>query len=133
MRVENETSIIISEHDYQSLLPLAENLRTPVAEALDAELGRAEIVKDRDLPKDVVSMNSVVTFIDKNSAEETTLQLVYPGEASVDEMKISILSPVGSALIGLKVGGEINWPLPQGKSRLLKVISVSQPDKSNNS
>lgn len=128
MRVDSESPIFISETDYQSLLPLAENLRTPVAEALDAELGRAEILKDKELPDDVVSMNSVVTFIDLNSNEETTLQLVYPKDASVDQMKISILSPVGSALIGLRIGGEIDWPLPQGKSRLLKVVGVTQPE-----
>lgn|SRR5690606_29367914 len=128
MRVDSESPIFISETDYQSLLPLAENLRTPVAEALDAELGRAEILKDKDLPNDVVSMNSVVTFIDLNSNEETTLQLVYPKDASVDQMKISILSPVGSALIGLRIGGEIDWPLPQGRSRLLKVVGVTQPE-----
>lgn len=130
MRTENENPIVISEHDYRTLLPLSENLRTPLEEALDAELGRAEIVNDSDLPTDVVSMNAVVTFVDLDSSEETTVQLVYPGEASVDQMKISILSPVGSALIGLRTGGEINWPLPNGKSRLLRVIGVTQAEKS---
>jgi regulator of nucleoside diphosphate kinase len=129
MRVLTESAIIICERDYQSLLPLAENLRTPVAEALDAELGRAEIVADKDLPTDVVTMNSVVTFLDLDSKEETTVSLVYPREASVDLMKISILSPVGSALIGLRVGGEINWPLPNGNRRLLRVINVIQPEE----
>lgn len=129
MRALAESTLIISERDYQSLFPLAENLKTPFEEALDAELGRADIVPDKDLPADVVTMNSVVTFLDLNSSEETTVSLVYPREASVDLMKISILSPVGSALIGLRVGGEINWPLPNGSRRLLRVVNVIQPEK----
>lgn len=128
MRALAESTLIISERDYQSLFPLAENLKTPFEEALDAELGRADIVPDKDLPTDVVTMNSVVTFLDLNSGEETTVSLVYPREASVDLMKISILSPVGSALIGLQIGGEINWPLPNGNRRLLRVINVIQPE-----
>ena len=72
-------------------------------------------------------MNSLVTFSDIDSKEEKTVQLVYPQEADINQLKISILSPVGSALIGLSLGGAIEWPIPQGKFRRLKVIAVKQP------
>lgn len=131
MRAAANSSIIICERDYQSLLPLAEKHKTPLAQALEDELSRAEVVANKDLPTDAVAMNSMVTFVDLRSSEETRVKLVYPQEASVDLMKISILSPVGSALIGLRVGGEINWPLPGGSSRLLKVVAVQQSLKSS--
>lgn len=128
MRSKKINSLVISETDYQRLLQLIDKNDTPAAEALEAEISRAEIMQAEDFPADAVSMDSRVTFIDLDSNEEKTISLVYPAEANVDEMKISILSPVGSALIGLRIGGNINWPVPQGKIRRLKVTSVQQPD-----
>ena len=121
--------LIISVQDYERLLPLIEKNNTPASSMLDDELGRAEIVRDTELPEDVVIMNSSVTFIDLDSKEVLTISLVYPDNSNVEEMKISILSPVGSALIGLRVGGEIDWPLPNGKIRHLQVTAVIQPTK----
>ncbi|MGV8836859.1 nucleoside diphosphate kinase regulator, partial [Cellvibrio sp.] len=96
-------------------------------EALNIQLNHADIVPDRDIPDDAVTMGSQVTFVDLDSNEEQTISLVYPNEADVTQMKISILSPVGSALIGLRIGGNIDWPVPQGKVRRLKVIAVQHP------
>jgi regulator of nucleoside diphosphate kinase len=127
MPIKKETSLIVSKSDYQQLLKLIEQEDTPAAEALDIELSRAELVEENKLPADAVSMGSVVTFTDLDSQEEKTISLVYPHEADVTTMKISILSPVGSALIGLRIGGNIDWPVPQGKVRRLKVIAVQQP------
>jgi regulator of nucleoside diphosphate kinase len=129
MSITRNHTLIISERDYQSLLPLTEKYTTPTAEALDDELGRAEIVRDIDFPEDVVAMDSFVVFLDLDTGEETELCLVYPGEANVEKMKISILSPVGTALMGLRVGGRIDWPLPGGKIRRLQVIAVKQSEK----
>lgn len=129
MPVKKETSLIVSKPDYQQLMKLIEQEDSPAAEALDIELGRAELVEENNLPTDSVSMGSVVTFTDLDSQEEKTISLVYPNEADVTTMKISILSPVGSALIGLRIGGNIDWPVPQGKVRRLKVIAVQQPTK----
>ncbi|HSC66928.1 MAG TPA: nucleoside diphosphate kinase regulator [Cellvibrio sp.] len=128
MRSKKMNSLIISETDYQRLLQLIEKNDTPASEALEAEISRADIMQRKNFPADAVSMDSTVTFIDLDSNEEKTISLVYPTEANVDEMKISILSPVGSALIGLRIGGNINWPVPQGKIRRLKVIAVKQPE-----
>lgn len=127
MPIKKDNSLIVSKLDYQQLIKLIEQEDTPAAEALDIELGRAELVDEKQLPADAVSMGSVVTFTDLDSQEEKTISLVYPHEADVTTMKISILSPVGSALIGLRIGGNIDWPVPQGKVRRLKVIAVQQP------
>ncbi|HSX84153.1 MAG TPA: nucleoside diphosphate kinase regulator [Cellvibrio sp.] len=123
MAASQNSSIVISEFDYQHLLSLCEKAGTPAAEALEDEMGRADIVKT--LPENVVAMNSSVTFIDLDSGEETRISLVYPQDAKVDDMKISILTPVGTALIGLGVGGKIDWPTPGGKVRRLQVTAVS--------
>ena len=127
MRAKKESSLVISESDYQRLIQLIEKNDSAAAEALEQEISRADITKRENFPKDAVSMDSTVTFIDMDSNEEKTISLVYPADANVDEMKISILSPVGSALIGLRIGGTINWPVPQGKVRRLKVAAVMQP------
>lgn len=121
-------SLVILETDYQRLQQLIEQNDTPAANSLDAEISRADVVTAKKLPADAVTMDSVVTFIDLDSNEEKTISLVYPVDANVDEMKISILSPVGSALIGLRIGGKIDWPV-QGKVRRLKVVTVVQPER----
>lgn len=121
-------ALVILETDYQRLLKLIEQNDTAAADMLDVEISRADIVKAKDFPSNVVTMDSVVTFIDLDSNEEKTISLVYPADANVDEMKISILSPVGSALIGLRIGGKIDWPV-QGKIRRLKVVTVVQPER----
>ena len=72
-------------------------------------------------------MGSTVRFKRADSQQETVVELVYPEQANVEQKKISILTPVGSALIGLREGGEIDWPMPNGKLTHLQVIAVSQP------
>jgi regulator of nucleoside diphosphate kinase len=76
-------------------------------EELEAELARAKIVEPEDMPPSVVTMNSTVNFIVESSNEAFTLMLVYPKNSDTSDDKISILSPVGSALIGLTQGNEI--------------------------
>lgn len=126
MSKKNPSALVISQRDYQQLLDLIEKHPSPATDALDEEISRANIVANNELPSDAVAMNSQVTFTDADSAEETTIQLVYPQHADVNQQKISILSPVGSALIGLGIGGTIEWPMPQGKTRRLKVVAVAQ-------
>lgn len=127
MRAKKVNSLVISTADFQRLIKLIERYDTPAAEALDLELGRPDLIKINETPTDAVSMGSKVTFVDLDSNQENTVSLVYPDEANVTEMKISILSPVGSALIGLRIGGTIDWPVLQGKVRRLKVIAVQPP------
>lgn len=126
MSSKKTSALVITKTDYLRLMQLIEKTETDAADALDLEISRAKIVEAAKLPVDVVAMNSVVTFSDLDSAEEKTIQLVYPQSADVTQMKISVLSPVGSALIGLKIGGTIEWPVPQGKVRRLQVTAVQQ-------
>ncbi|HWV15352.1 MAG TPA: nucleoside diphosphate kinase regulator [Cellvibrio sp.] len=129
MLCEKQHALFISESDYKKILPLAEQQVLTAAELLENELGRAEILPDENFPSDVVAMDSEVTFVDRDSCEKTTVTLVFPQHANVDKMKISILSPVGSALIGLGIGHCIDWPLGGGKVRRLEVVAVSQAEK----
>lgn len=126
--MDNQENLIMTENDFQKLSSLIKTANSDVADLLEEELGRASVVPDDNLPKDVVSMNSKVRFQDLDTGTESVVILVYPHEANIDENKVSILAPVGSALIGLRVGQVIQWPVPNEKGRTLKVISIlSQP------
>lgn len=125
----SQDSLILTQDDFQKLSSLVSTTQSEIAELLEEELGRASIVSNDKLPQDVVSMNSTISFQDLDTNKDSIVTLVYPHEANIDENKISILAPIGSALIGLKVGQTINWPVPNGKEKRLKVISVLyQPD-----
>lgn len=126
MSNKKASALVIAKTDYLHLTKLIENTGTDASDALDVEISRAKVVADTKLPFDVVAMNSIVTFSDLDSTEQKTIQLVYPQDADVTQLKVSVLSPVGSALIGLKIGGTIAWPIPQGKVRRLQVIAVAQ-------
>ncbi len=96
-----------------------------------AELDRANIVEPQEIPPDVVTMNSTVTFRVESSDKEFSLTLVYPNEADDSTTKISILAPVGSALLGLREGDEISWPKPGGGLLLVRLLKVTyQPERS---
>ena len=96
---------------------------------LENELARAVAVSRDQIPKDVVTMNSRVEFEDETTGERHEFTLVYPGSADVSKGSISILAPVGSALLGLSAGQSIDWELPNGQKRRYRVISVPyQPE-----
>ncbi|WP_206859572.1 nucleoside diphosphate kinase regulator [Lysobacter changpingensis] len=112
----------------ESLLetPAAQNVDTS---ALEAELERATIVEPAQMPPDVITMNSTARFLDETSGEERELTLVFPRDADGSAEKVSILAPVGSALLGLHVGDSIEWPLPGGRTIRLRVLSIRyQPE-----
>lgn len=97
--------------------------------ALEEELGHAVVVESTQIPPQVVTMNSRVRFDDLDTGDQLEVTLVYPKDADVDQGKVSVLAPVGSALLGLSVGQSIRWPLPGGKSRHLRVVDVTyQPE-----
>jgi regulator of nucleoside diphosphate kinase len=116
--------IIITESDYERLSRLIDNNPSPAAAALAEEIERAEIVTDDALPADVVPMNATVSFEDLDTGATRTVRLVYPRDADVSQMRISVLSLVGSALIGLAIGGTIEWPLAGGKRAHLRVTAI---------
>jgi len=102
----------------------------PGRQALEAELLRARLVEPPDVPADVVTMNSRVQFRVLNSGEVFTLTLVYPKDMDDSGAKISILAPVGTALLGLSQGDEIDWPKPGGGQVRVRIEEVAyQPER----
>ena len=100
----------------------------PGLDSLRVELERATVVEPRDIPREVATMNSRVKFIEDASGKTFELTLVYPQQAGQPE-SISILAPVGSALLGLRVGQTIQWPMPGGKTSELRLLEVlEQPE-----
>lgn len=125
-------SIILTRLDVQRLEQLIDRLgdEFPGVEALQAELDRAEDVVGHDeVPAGVVTMNSSVHCREQGSGMDYHLTLVYPKDANADKGKISILAPVGSALLGLQVGQHIDWPAPGGKTLKLELLSVEGQPK----
>ncbi len=121
------TTLIVSDAEYERLTDLAnasmERLPAVAQELLD-ELERAQIVGDKDVPKDVVRMGSTVTF-KSDDGNTRTLKLVYPADESLDDHRISIMTPVGAALIGLGTGQSISWTARDGKHHRLTVTKVA--------
>jgi len=119
--------IILAQRDAARLEALLESpaLRnTPAASVLLDELTRAEVVPDEQVPADVVRMNSVVECEDEHGGERHVLTLVYPQDADVSAGRVSVLAPVGSALLGLGVGQSIDWDAPGGRKLRLRVKAV---------
>jgi regulator of nucleoside diphosphate kinase len=108
----------------EALLATPQGEASAVAEALEAELLRGDVREPADMPADVVTMHSEVVCVDEASGAERRLTLVYPEAADGGAGKVSILAPVGAALLGLRVGQSINWPLPGGRSTRLTVKAV---------
>lgn len=128
-RAKAQPPITIRESDAERIANLAlgaEDKSPQVAELLLAEINRAKIVPDAQLPRDIVAMQSVVKFVDEASGLERTLQLAYPQDTDIDAGRISILSLVGAGLLGLKPGQSIRWPDRAGKHRELRIIAVMQ-------
>ena len=96
--------------------------------ALTEELHRAIIVDPKDVPSDVITMNSRAEMRDLESGETVAFTLVFPSEANIDEEKISVLAPIGAGMLGYRVGDEFEWNVPGGLRRM-KVIKVHyQPE-----
>lgn len=119
--------MIDSEADTLTTLALGAESRVPeVAEMLLNEIERATIVSEKRISPDVVTMRSVVEFIDEASGADRTVQLVYPREADISAGRISILTPIGAGLIGMKTGQSILWPDRDGRERKLTIVKVSR-------
>jgi regulator of nucleoside diphosphate kinase len=132
--MNSRPNVIISSLDAERLERLLASLPKdafPGKADLEAELARAEIVEPREVPPTVVSMNSTVRFRVESTSQEFTLTLVYPREMDGSSSKISILAPVGSALLGLSQGDEIEWPKPGGGTLRVRIEEiVYQPERS---
>jgi regulator of nucleoside diphosphate kinase len=122
-------SIAITRSDHERLTRLAESVtaRNPeLADELFAELDRARVVADKTLGPGVIRMGSSLRF-STDAGESRKVTLVFPGEADIAEGKISILTPIGAALIGLSAGQSIDWTARDGRTHQLTVESVEAP------
>jgi len=123
--------LVLSRPDCARLEALLDAQPSVDARGLRAELERAQVVEARDVPRDVIAMNSTARFRDEESAEEREITLVYPHDAGNGAGTVSILAPVGSALLGLRVGHAIDWPMPGGRIAHLRVLSVKHPPQTD--
>lgn len=120
-----EPRIVVTSTDMERLRTLIDTTAGDKADALDAELLRAEVVEPTQVPPDVVTMNSRVVYRDEDTGETREVTLSYPKDASLADGRVSVLAPVGAALLGLSVGQEIDWQLPGGKTKRLHILSVT--------
>jgi len=96
--------------------------------SLESELRRAKIVESRDVPNTVVTMNTRLRFLDLNDGTITEVTLVFPSDANIDEGKMSVLSPIGTALLGYAKGDTIEWTVPAGTRRIQIEDILYQPE-----
>jgi len=132
--VSQKPPLIVSETDFERLQRLLDTLPAdgvPGRDNLEEELERAEIVASEQVPANVVTMNSRVRVRVSSSDETFVLTLVYPKDVDPEGGTVSILAPVGSALLGLAEGAEIDWPRPGGTLMRVCIEEVLyQPERS---
>lgn len=128
----HKPAIKMTRSDHERLSRLAESLpaKTPsVADQLFVELDRARVVADGKISSTVVRMGSGLRFT-SDLGEDRLVTLVFPDEADIAKNKISILTPIGTALIGLSAGQSIDWTARDGRIHRLTVESVTPPSDS---
>jgi len=127
-------AIYVTAADRKLLLALLEGRRLygredrRTLEALEEELDRAVVVDTADVPPDVVTVGSRVHLVDRDSGEELLFTVVFPSRANADEGRISVLAPLGTAVLGYRAGDLIEWDVPGGRRRLKVLGVVYQPE-----
>jgi regulator of nucleoside diphosphate kinase len=125
--------IYVTQTDFELLRQVAQRPRTGHApeleylEPLQEELDRAEVVEPEALPRDVITMNSEVNLRDLDSGEEKVYKLIFPTQPR-GENTVSILAPIGTAMLGYRVGDVIEWSVPKGIRRLQVMEILYQPE-----
>ncbi len=129
-----ERTIYITEFDKQRLTELVDELyRTgyvyrEALRSLEGELTRAIIVAPQEVPPDVITMNSRVRLYDLELEEDLMVTLVFPEDADPAKDKVSVLAPIGMAMLGYRVGDTFEWQVPEGISRLKVLEILYQPE-----
>jgi regulator of nucleoside diphosphate kinase len=130
-----QTNIYITKPDYERLTTLIEIAREREGDAnreyldrLEEELDRAEVVRQENIPADVITMRSTVRVKDLDTSEEMIYRLVFPTEANYEEGKISVLAPIGTAMLGYRRGDAVEWEVPSGVRRLSVEEVLYQPE-----
>lgn len=132
----SEQKIYITDFDLKRLKKLLQTSsktgerKNSYLEQLRNEVEKAVVVPSEDIPKDVITMNSKVSLIDLESMKELVYTLVFPEDADSLSGKISVLAPVGTALLGYRVGDVIEWDVPAGKRRFKVKEILYQPEAS---
>ena len=126
-RRDVEDLLIITDRNHARLTVLQPH------ERLQSELDRAIVVSSEAVPGDVVTMGSHVRYVDEATGLRRLVQVVYPAEANASEGKVSVLAPVGAALLGLSAGQAIEWDFPDGRRRLRVQEIVLQPEAGDRS
>ncbi len=126
-------TIYITDNDMKRLRELVMVVRQfkkeeKYLQELENELNRAKVVKSHDIPADVITMNSEVHLRDMNTKEEITYTLVFPDQADAGQGRVSILAPIGTALLGYRVGDVIEWKVPAGIVKLKVEKILYQPE-----
>ena len=120
--------VLAQESDLVAGLALKVEHRQPVVAAmLLEEIERAELHDPDTMPADAVRLGSAISFMDERAGTVRNVQLVLPVDADITEGRISILTPVGAALYGLRAGDAIVWPDLDGKERRITILEVTQP------
>ena len=133
-KTKKATTIYITELDYNRLSGLIDRTRErdgadrEYLNKLETELDRAEVVAPKDIPANVVTMRSQVRLRDLMSGESNTYSLVFPTEADFAKGKISVLAPIGTAILGYRQGDTIEWPVPSGLRKLKIEEILYQPE-----
>lgn len=127
-------NIIVNRLDYTRIKKVindakqVKSIRPVEVEGLLKELDGAKLVDPQEIPSDVVTMNSIVKLSFLDSKKQIQFQIVYPDQANLKEKKISILSPIATALIGYKIADEIEWLVPAGLTKIRIDEIVYQPE-----
>jgi regulator of nucleoside diphosphate kinase len=126
-------SIIVTEFDKRRLLGLIDIFRARSTDSdsldeLELELERADTVEPWNVPADVVTMNSTVELVDLDTRDRRTLTIVFPGTADAASGRVSILAPVGLALLGARQGAQVECPTPNGTRRMVVERISFQPE-----
>lgn len=128
----NKNTIYLTDKDYNRLLQVVQSQRQKnglfVVAALSQELKRAKVVSPTEIPADVITMNSRVRLKEMKSAAELDIDIVYPKDADVGKRKVSVLAPVGTAVLGCRVGDEVKWPVAQGMVTYKVQELIYQPE-----
>ena len=130
----NDDNIIITAADHaelSSVIALTGKVSSRMKfemRLLENELKRAQIVEPEEIPPDVITMNSRVELVDLETKERMQFTLVLPSDARIEEGKISVLAPLGTAMLGYRVGDEFQWHVPHGIRRLKVTDVYFQPE-----
>ena len=126
----NHTPIYITRDDYSKLRLLVTTALHPntgaALQKLREELDRATVIDSAAIPEDIVTMESIVEFEDLGTGEVEEYTITFPDRANVEKKRLSILAPIGTALIGYRVGDLVSWSTPGGVRRL-KIRRVTAP------